>query len=369
MAYQARRALREPFAVKARRQLRVLVPGLAALALIGGIGVASTAGQSEATGQTAVPAAVTSSTGLPLERELRANRSNPRAPISSASTPAASGPVAPAATPTTPAPPAADAASVKPVPVPSTTAPAAKPSATTPAAKPSTATTTTAAPKPAAAPVAPKATGTRWTTADLNLRIAADGTARIVDVVDEGSKVGVTGRTSNGFTEVVVAGASRWVSSQYLAQSEPKPEQEQEQSDDEDGESSSSGEKVDVGDGLGAKCASGSSVERGLQTNTIRAHRHICANWPQIKSYGGVRADSLPEHPSGRALDVMTSNEDLGWEIAKHMQANASEFGITQIIWQQKIWTTQRSGEGWRSMSDRGGSTANHMDHVHLSFR
>ena len=27
----------------------------------------------------------------------------------------------------------------------------------------------------------------------------------------------------------------------------------------------------------------------------------------------------------------------------------------------------QRSGEGWRGMSDRGNATANHFDHVHIS--
>jgi hypothetical protein len=38
-----------------------------------------------------------------------------------------------------------------------------------------------------------------------------------------------------------------------------------------------------------------------------------------------------------------------------------------EVIYHQQIWTVQRSSEGWRSMSDRGSPTANHMDHVHVS--
>jgi hypothetical protein len=37
------------------------------------------------------------------------------------------------------------------------------------------------------------------------------------------------------------------------------------------------------------------------------------------------------------------------------------------VIWSQHIWTVQRSSEGWRAMPDRGSTTANHYDHVHVS--
>ena len=36
------------------------------------------------------------------------------------------------------------------------------------------------------------------------------------------------------------------------------------------------------------------------------------------------------------------------------------------IIWQQRYYDI-RTGGGWRMMSDRGGATANHYDHVHVS--
>ena len=49
------------------------------------------------------------------------------------------------------------------------------------------------------------------------------------------------------------------------------------------------------------------------------------------------------------------------------MRANASELGVSYVIYAQRIWSVERGGEGWRGMSNRGSSTANHYDHVHVS--
>lgn len=123
----------------------------------------------------------------------------------------------------------------------------------------------------------------------------------------------------------------------------------------------------DSGGGSTDPCPSGSAVEQGLVPNAIKVHRDVCHRFPQVTSYGGVRPDALPEHPSGRALDIMISNNATGWEIARYVQANAGRLGVSQVIFDQRIWTVQRSGEGWRWMSDRGGTTANHRDHVHVT--
>ena len=37
------------------------------------------------------------------------------------------------------------------------------------------------------------------------------------------------------------------------------------------------------------------------------------------------------------------------------------------VIWNQRIWNIQRDREGWRYMADRGGDSANHMNHVHVT--
>jgi hypothetical protein len=114
------------------------------------------------------------------------------------------------------------------------------------------------------------------------------------------------------------------------------------------------------------RCSSGSKMESGLTRDAIRVHRAICARFPQVKSYGGMRADSDSYHSSGRAVDVMISG-DTGWEIAKWVRAHRKQLGVSELIFSQQIWTVQRGSEGWRSMSDRGNRTANHYDHVHVS--
>ena len=81
--------------------------------------------------------------------------------------------------------------------------------------------------------------------------------------------------------------------------------------------------------------------------------------------YGWGTRGNATEHDDGLALDFMTSNGGL---LAENLRANASRYGVTYVIWNQKIWSVARSGEGWRGMEDRGSTTANHKDHVHVSF-
>lgn len=113
-----------------------------------------------------------------------------------------------------------------------------------------------------------------------------------------------------------------------------------------------------------APCASGSSVETGLKPDTIAVHRAVCAAFPQITSYGGL--GPREDHSTGNALDIMVSGPS-GWTIAKWLQANHAKLGISYLIYSQHIWSVQRSSEGWRAMEDRGSTTANHYDHVHVT--
>jgi hypothetical protein len=83
-----------------------------------------------------------------------------------------------------------------------------------------------------------------------------------------------------------------------------------------------------------------------------------------IKNIGGWRAKgSVPQskHPDGLALDLMTTDKAVGDKIAAYAIANASKFGITEVIWWRRIWSP---GRGWR---DYNGPSA-HTDHVHLTF-
>ncbi len=185
-----------------------------------------------------------------------------------------------------------------------------------------------------------------WTTAPLNLWDSPGENAQKMGLVAALRQVSVTGRRQLGRTQVVIDGQSRWVSGQYLAQDKPKPEP-----------------KVAAGPSLGGTCANGSTISAGRAT-LYAIHDAVCANWPQITSYGTWRGDG--EHGQGRAIDIMVSGS-TGWEVAEFLRANYSALGIEYIIHQQKIWSVERSGEGWRGMSDRGSITANHYDHVHVT--
>ena len=115
-----------------------------------------------------------------------------------------------------------------------------------------------------------------------------------------------------------------------------------------------------------AACASGSAVEAGLTKDAIRVHRAVCALFSGVSGWGG-RTGSGGEHSTGQALDIMIPNSSVGQAIANYVRANAKALGVSEVIWSQKIWTVQRSGEGWRAMSNRGSPTANHYDHVHVT--
>ena len=93
-------------------------------------------------------------------------------------------------------------------------------------------------------------------------------------------------------------------------------------------------------------------------------HEAVCANFPEITSYGTFRGDG--EHSQGIAVDIMVSG-DRGWQVAEFVRANASELGVSYVIYSQQIWSVERGSEGWRGMEDRGSTTANHYDHVHVT--
>lgn len=191
--------------------------------------------------------------------------------------------------------------------------------------------------------MAKKADDAIWTTEALNLWDGPSEKAEKMGVVDALEQVRVTGRRQAGRTQIVVDGQSRWVTSDYLAQDKPKPQPE--------------------GPSLGGACSNGSVIDAG-HAALYDIHDVVCANWPQITSYGTWRGDG--EHGQGRAIDIMTSGA-TGWAVANFLRANYSALGIEYIIYSQNIWSVERAGEGWRGMSDRGSTTANHYDHVHVT--
>ena len=180
-----------------------------------------------------------------------------------------------------------------------------------------------------------------WTTDELNVWTASAGGSN-VGVLDAGKKVLVTGRDASGRDEIVLGGRSRWVTSGYLTDEKPEPAQAE----------------------IGGECTNGSSVPSGVSPNIVKVHEAVCAAFPEITSYGTFRGDG--EHAQGLAIDIMVSG-DRGWEVAEFVRAHYAELGVNYAIYSQNIWSVERSGEGWRAMEDRGSTTANHYDHVHVT--
>lgn len=195
----------------------------------------------------------------------------------------------------------------------------------------------------------PKVTGHLFATATVNVRALPTERSRKVGSFEWGDRVPVSGVTRGAWVEVVIDREPRWVHSDFLSETKPKPEEEAE---------------VVVSGTSDAPCPT-SDVESGLVPNAIAVHRAVCNAFPEITSYGGYRADD-GAHGTGNALDVMVSGS-FGWTVAEFVRANAAELGVTEVLYSQKIWTTDRAGEGWRYMEDRGSTTANHYDHVHVT--
>lgn len=219
----------------------------------------------------------------------------------------------------------------------------------------------------------PIVTDHRFATTEVNVRQRPGADSRAVTVLDFAERVGVTTQTRGEWSEVVLGGESAWVNSSYLVPRKPRPEPQPEPATPSAGSSGSSASSGSSGaaapavpapTGLStAPCAAGSAVEAGLTANAVAVYRAVCAQFPMITSYGGLRGDG--EHVNGQAIDVMVSGE-LGWQVAEYLRAHAGELNLYDVIYAQNIWTADRSAEGWRAMEDRGSVTANHYDHVHV---
>ncbi|MEV7806253.1 hypothetical protein AB0O28_25235 [Microbispora sp. NPDC088329] len=113
----------------------------------------------------------------------------------------------------------------------------------------------------------------------------------------------------------------------------------------------------------------------GLTQRMISTRNVIMQNFPMPFGVGCLRAGDPGEHGKGRACDFMMSSggrmpdavaKERGDALAQWCIQHASEYGIMYIIWQQRYYD-MRTRTGWKMMSDRGGITANHYDHVHVS--
>jgi hypothetical protein len=93
------------------------------------------------------------------------------------------------------------------------------------------------------------------------------------------------------------------------------------------------------------------------------AAEFLACAYDEPELIGVAQRANASDHPTGHALDLMVRGEK-GDRIADCALANADELGVKYVIWEQAM----NDGSGWTEMSDRGDDTANHYDHVHISF-
>ncbi|PKV96018.1 hypothetical protein ATK30_6953 [Amycolatopsis echigonensis] len=106
-----------------------------------------------------------------------------------------------------------------------------------------------------------------------------------------------------------------------------------------------------------------SSTLAGTQPAVAQAGNFLKEKF-SVDSVGGRAGRSgASDHPAGLALDFMVDTK-TGNALAAYVLAHQHELGAKYVIWQQRY----NDGSGWSAMEDRGGETANHDDHVHVSF-
>ena len=165
----------------------------------------------------------------------------------------------------------------------------------------------------------------RWSTADLNLWSASDEGASNLGILDSGEKVLITGRAADGRAEIVVDGAARWVTADYL--SDEKPE------------------------------------EGPRRSRWLLHQRHLGAQRrePQHRQGARGRLRRVPRRSPPTARSVATVSTPRAWPSTSWSAATAAtrsrdfvrahyaELGVSYIIYSQAIWSVDRGGEGWRA--------------------
>lgn len=237
------------------------------------------------------------------------------------------------------------------------------------------------------------AAGSKFAQKDSVVRAQASGEAAQLGKLKAGDKISVTDKVEGSFRQVAFDGKVGWVQDSRLGDEAPKQEAPKQEAS----KTKATSTKASSGSGSGStEAASGSSAKSeakseskseagesakydgprtytgktvlGLKPKAMVVYNAVTARW-SFASIGGYRANNnRSNHGRGGAIDFMTYKDSAkGWAVAKYLAANASEFQIDHIIFEQKIWTPYKPY--WRPMANRGSITANHYDHVHVSVK
>lgn len=90
-----------------------------------------------------------------------------------------------------------------------------------------------------------------------------------------------------------------------------------------------------------------------------------------VSNFGTYVGHSPPEGPT-QAVDIFTPDNANGYilqdKICEWIIAHQKKYGIRYCIRRHHIWNIERADEGWRDQGVTGDRTADHYDHVHVTF-
>jgi hypothetical protein len=115
-------------------------------------------------------------------------------------------------------------------------------------------------------------------------------------------------------------------------------------------------------DKAGSKCVGGpkpgtSILERRILLAFEGARSGGIYNCRNVR---GAKSPSL--HGEGRALDIFPLSKLQGDLIAQWCVLNARDYQIQEVIWYERIWSSNKALQGFRKYTGQ----ANHHDHVHI---
>lgn len=118
--------------------------------------------------------------------------------------------------------------------------------------------------------------------------------------------------------------------------------------------------------------AAANPANQGLQPKAAKYKEEVADKFG-VTNFSLYRPGSNDDHGKGLAVDfVVNDNTELGDQIANYATSDMESNDINYVIWKQRFYANYDSYYGpantWNLMPDRGGDTANHYDHVHVSF-
>jgi hypothetical protein len=110
-------------------------------------------------------------------------------------------------------------------------------------------------------------------------------------------------------------------------------------------------------------CGLKTSILGPVKSHVRAAAQQLGCRFGEPTMHGVAGRAGTSDHPRGLAVDFMVDRA-TGDALAACALENMEALGVKYVIWEQAI----NHGNGWKPMEDRGGATANHFDHVHISF-